>query len=50
MILASEIDPKSDAEQNWFCDAMELTRKSAEVNGAHDFWITNLATQMIRST
>ena len=49
-IFGPKIDPKSDAEQSLFCDAMEPARKSAKLNGAHDFWTTNLATQMIRSS
>ena len=49
-ILGSKIGPKSDAERRLFCDAMELTRAEAETNGPHDFWTTNLAMQMIRSS
>ena len=56
-ILASQIAPKSGkiafengAQRSLFRDAMQLARKSAEINGPHDFWITNLATHMIRST
>ena len=37
-------------EPNLFRDAMEITRKSSEVNGPHSFWTTNLATHMIRSS
>ena len=49
-ILSSKIGQKSDAERRLFCDAMELTRAPPKVNGTHDFWTTNLATQMIRSS
>ena len=34
VMLASEIDPKSDAERSLFRDAMETARKSSEGNGS----------------
>ena len=46
----TKIAPKSDAKQSLFRDAMETTPESSEVNGPHSFWITNMATHMIRSS
>ena len=40
-IFGPQIDPKSDAERSLFCDAMQTTRKSAEINGPHAFLTTN---------
>ena len=32
---ATKISPKSDVKRSSFCDAMETTRGSSEVNGGH---------------
>ena len=45
----TKIAPKSDAERSLFRDAMQLARKSSQINGYHSFGTTNMATHMIRS-
>ena len=45
-----KIAPQSDAKRSLFCDAMQITRKSSETNGACDFWTAKMALHMIRST
>ena len=47
---SSKIGPKSDVKRSLFRDAMEITPGSAEINGRHSFWTTNMATHMIRSS
>ena len=46
----TKIGPKSDVKQSLFRDAMEITPESSKINGGHSFWITNMATHMIRSS
>ena len=46
----TKIAPQSDVKRSLFRDAMEITPASSKVNGPHSFWITNMATHMIRST
>ena len=49
VILTPKIEPKSDAEQSLFCDAMGIARTPAEVSQGRSFWIIYLVTHMIRS-
>ena len=46
----SKIGLKSDVKRSLFRDAMELTRKSSEINGGCDIWTAKMALHMIRST
>ena len=46
----TKIAPKSDAKRDLFCDVMDLSWESSEINGTHSFWTTNLATHMNRSS
>ena len=45
-----KIHPKSDVKQSLFRDAMEIARKSSEVNGNHGLYSVQMARHMIRSS